>query len=114
MLDETKRDIADKDREFSSLVFSGEKMLRTLDSEEKVMLEKRLGEVSARWKDLQNKMLNLGNSLERSSLKAPAIHADLRDHQDWVHRKKRELASLSLGGDVTSLNKQMEEHSAFK
>lgn len=41
-------------------------------------------------------------------------HANLRDHTDWVLRKKRELSSLSLDGDVKGLRRQLEEHNGFK
>ena len=49
-----------------------------------------------------------------SKIHISVLHANLRDHMDWVLRKKRELASLSLDGDVKGLKRQFEEHSSFK
>jgi hypothetical protein len=68
-------------------------------------------------------MLNFGGSVDVTSLSSPAsvaahripaIHATIRDHQDWVLRKKRELDSLRLAGDVTGLQKQLDENSTFR
>lgn len=88
------------------------------------MLGQKLTEMSSRWKALQNKMLDINLALRppHSSLKngddsfahASIVHANLRDHMDWVLRKKRELASLSLDGDVKGLRRQFEEHAGFR
>ena len=100
-------------------------------SEEKTMLGQKLSEMSSRWKGLQNKMLDINLMLQKSNaamkneqdddddsssskIHISVLHANLRDHMDWVLRKKRELASLSLDGDVKGLKKQFEEHSSFK
>jgi hypothetical protein len=34
--------------------------------------------------------------------------------QDWVLRKKHELDSLRLAGDVTGLQKQLDENETFR
>ena len=100
-------------------------------NEEKTMLEQKLSEMSSRWKSLQNKMLDINLILQKQEqivknkedddddghvpqVHISVLHANLRDHMDWVLRKKRELASLSLDGDVKSLRKQHEEHASFK
>ena len=88
------------------------------------MLGQKLSEMKSRWKSLQNKMLDIDLNLQKASSTMiddlqetlPHIsiaHAQLRDHLDWVLRKKRELASLSLDGDVRGLHRQLEEHSGF-
>ena len=100
-------------------------------NEEKTMLEQRLSEMSSRWKSLQNKMLDINLMLQKTEefkeeshaddaeghtpqIHISVLHANLRDHMDWVLRKKRELASLSLDGDVKGLKRQFEEHASFK
>lgn len=45
---------------------------------------------------------------------APQIFAALRDHRDWIRRKNGQLAALRLAGSVDSLQKQAEEHKAFR
>eukprot|EP00094_Tigriopus_californicus_P012072 TCALIF_11665-PA protein Name:"Similar to DMD Dystrophin (Gallus gallus)" AED:0.11 eAED:0.12 QI:11/0.44/0.31/0.89/0.88/0.89/19/143/3398 len=45
--------------------------------------------------------------------RAPEIYAALRDHRDWIHRKRGELAALNLSGDVDELSRQSKEHSLF-
>lgn len=99
-------------------------------NDEKTMLEQRLSEMSSRWKSLQNKMLDINLMLQKTEefkeeshaddeghtpqIHISVLHANLRDHMDWVLRKKRELASLSLDGDVKGLKRQFEEHASFK
>jgi len=91
-----QREIHTKDREFNALSRFGEKILRSLSPDERVVLAQRLAEVSQRWKDLQNKMLNLGcsvGSASSSSLPAqyriPTVHAALRDHQVCKYLKTK-------------------------
>jgi hypothetical protein len=44
-----------KDREFNALSRFGDKLLRSLSQDEKVVLAQRLSEVNQRWKALQVK-----------------------------------------------------------
>ena len=46
--------------------------------------------------------------------RAPQIYASLRDHRDWVHRRNCQLAALTLGGDVGSVQRQADEHQKFR
>ena len=99
--------------------------------EERTMLGRKLSEMNSRTKALQNKMLDINNRLQSSNnepIEDPIengddlftfshvslAHANLRDHTDWVLRKKRELSSLSLDGDVKGLRRQFDEHSGFR
>ena len=124
-------EIHDKDRVFHALSNTGNTLMSKMANEEKTMLEQKLSEMSSRWKALQNKMLDINLILQKQEQAAKdkeaeeddgnvppvhisVLHANLRDHMDWVLRKKRELASLSLDGDVKSLKKQHEEHASFK
>lgn len=85
--------------------------------EERTMLGRKLSEMNGRTKSLQNKMLDINNRLRLNDQdldqvegegagdddkmatfsRVSLVHANLRDHTDWVLRKKRELSSLSLG-----------------
>ena len=126
-----QHEIHDKDRVFHALNNTGNSLTSKMASEEKTMLSQKLSEMSSRWKGLQNKMLDINLMLQKSNaemknehdddddsssskIHISVLHANLRDHMDWVLRKKRELASLSLDGDVKGLKKQFEEHSSFK
>ena len=118
--EDIKNDIHDKDRVFQALTSTGTALMEKMACEEKTMLGQKLSEMSSRWKSLQNKMLDINLNLQptnadqadlqsisanaaSSSESLPHIsiaHAQLRDHLDWVLRKKRELASLSLGKKI--------------
>ena len=108
--EDIKNDIHDKDRVFQALTSTGTALMEKMACEEKTMLGQKLSEMSSRWKSLQNKMLDINLNLQptctdqaemsAASESLPHIsiaHAQMRDHLDWVLRKKRELASLSLG-----------------
>ena len=97
--------------------------------EERTMLGQKLSEMNGRTKSLQNKMLDINNRLRSNDedldeaeneeknatfSHVSLAHASLRDHTDWVLRKKRELSSLSLDGDVKGLRRQFEEHTGFQ
>ena len=97
--------------------------------EERTMLGQKLSEMNGRTKCLQNKMLDINNRLRSNEWDVDEVenveetatfshvslaHASLRDHTDWVLRKKRELSSLSLDGDVKGLQRQFEEHTGFQ
>jgi chromosome segregation ATPase len=125
--DNIKHEIHDKDRVFNALAKTGNGLLGKMAQEEKMMLSQKLSEMNSRWKALQNKMLGINMAIQSSAQKAATTatddeqhvpisvqHASLRDHTDWVLRKKRELASLSLDGDVKGLRRQFEEHTSFR
>ena len=131
--EDIKNDILDKDRVFQALTSTGTALIEKMACEEKTMLGQKLSEMNMRWKGLQNKMLDIDLNLQKPESMAanhqngqsgsnefdalPHIsiaHAQLRDHMDWVLRKKRELASLSLDGDVRGLRRQFEEHAGFR
>ena len=110
---------------------TGNSLMSKMADDERTMLSRKLGEMSSRTKSLQNKMLDVNNRLRSSNevIDKPdeagddneenfshvsLAHANLRDHTDWVLRKKRELSSLSLDGDVKGLRRQFEEHTGFR
>ena len=122
-----QNEIHDKDRVFNALAKTGENLMGKMAEDERTMLGSKLSEMSSRWKALQNNMLDINLNLRPSGSGAmdtdadastfshvSLAHANLRDHMDWVLRKKRELSALSLDGDVKGLRRQLEEHSGFK
>jgi hypothetical protein len=47
----------------------------------------------------------------RSNLhRQPQIFANLRDHRDWIQRKRRQLGALALAGNAESVQRQLDEH----
>ena len=50
-----QKEMLAKDREFNALSRFGDKLLRSLSQDEKVVLAQRLSEVNQRWKALQVK-----------------------------------------------------------
>ncbi len=123
--EDIKNEIHDKDRVFNALNSTGNSLMNKMAEEERTMLSQKLAEMRSRWKSLQNKMLDINLNLrpKNNSDGTEALedlsnvsleHAKLRDHMDWVLRKKRELSSLSLDGDVKGLRRQMDEHEGFR
>ena len=79
-----------------------------------MVLAQKQKEMSSRWKCLQNKMLSLSSSLELGRYHSVMLHSALKDHGDWVRRKRGELRALQVAGDVAALQVQVEEHQGFK
>jgi hypothetical protein len=42
-------------------------------------------------------------------MRAPAIYASLRDHRDWVRRKRSQLAALTLAGESAGVQRQADD-----
>ncbi|XP_055596147.1 dystrophin, isoforms A/C/F/G/H isoform X5 [Uranotaenia lowii] len=97
---------------------TGRKLLGSLTSQEDaVMLQRRLDEMNQRWNHLKSKSIAIRNRLESNSEHWGALLLSLRELTEWVIRKDTELSSLGLGpmkGDAASLQKQMDDHRAFR
>ncbi|XP_058831030.1 dystrophin, isoforms A/C/F/G/H isoform X2 [Topomyia yanbarensis] len=97
---------------------TGRKLLGSLTSQEDaVMLQSRLDEMNQRWNHLKSKSIAIRNRLESNSEHWNALLLSLRELTEWVIRKDTELTSLSIGpmkGDSASLQKQMDDHRAFR
>nr|XP_029733073.1 dystrophin isoform X5 [Aedes albopictus] len=97
---------------------TGRKLLGSLTSQEDaVMLQRRLDEMNQRWNHLKSKSIAIRNRLESNSEHWNALLLSLRELTEWVIRKDTELTSLGLGpmkGDAASLQKQMDDHRAFR
>ncbi|XP_059471691.1 dystrophin, isoforms A/C/F/G/H isoform X3 [Neocloeon triangulifer] len=101
---------------FSSLNGAGRKLLGSLASQEDaVMLQRRLDEMNQRWNHLKAKSLAIRNRLESNAEHWGALLLSLRELIEWVIRKDTELSGLGpLCGDVPGLQKQQDEHRAFR
>ncbi|XP_065094733.1 dystrophin-like isoform X2 [Ochlerotatus camptorhynchus] len=97
---------------------TGRKLLGSLTSQEDaVMLQRRLDEMNQRWNHLKSKSIAIRNRLESNSEHWNALLLSLRELIEWVIRKDTELTSLGIGpmkGDAASLQKQMDDHRAFR
>ncbi|XP_055532577.1 dystrophin, isoforms A/C/F/G/H isoform X7 [Wyeomyia smithii] len=97
---------------------TGRKLLGSLTSQEDaVMLQRRLDEMNQRWNHLKSKSIAIRNRLESNSEHWNTLLLSLRELTEWVIRKDTELTSLGLGpmkGDAGSLQKQMDDHRAFR
>uniref|UniRef100_A0A0A1WU22 Protein detached n=1 Tax=Zeugodacus cucurbitae TaxID=28588 RepID=A0A0A1WU22_ZEUCU len=97
---------------------TGRKLLGSLTSQEDaVMLQRRLDEMNQRWNNLKSKSIAIRNRLESNSEHWNALLLSLRELTEWVIRKDTEQSSLSVGplmGDAASLQKQLDDHKAFR
>ncbi|XP_031638601.1 dystrophin, isoforms A/C/F/G/H isoform X5 [Contarinia nasturtii] len=97
---------------------TGRKLLGSLTSQEDaVMLQRRLDEMNHRWNHLKSKSIAIRNRLESNSEHWNALLLSLRELTEWVIRKDTELSQLRSGplrGDAASLQKQLDDHKAFR
>ena len=108
-LDEIKGEMAERDREFSSLMTSGETMIRGMtSSDDTIMLRLRTQEMNSRMKDLQNKILNLSDRVKTEDV--------VSNHRSWIRSKETELKSQrsKIAHDVTGIKRQLDEHIVFR
>ncbi|XP_075226861.1 dystrophin isoform X2 [Lycorma delicatula] len=101
---------------YASLNGSGRKLLSSLASQDDaVMLQRRLDEMNQRWHHLKAKSMAIRNRLESNAEHWNALLLSLRELIEWVIRKDTELTGLGpIGGDTTSLQKQQDDHRAFR
>ncbi|XP_054271022.1 dystrophin isoform X1 [Macrosteles quadrilineatus] len=101
---------------YAALNGSGRKLLSSLPSkDDAVMLQRRLDEMNQRWHHLKAKSMAIRNRLESNAEHWTALLLSLRELFEWVIRKDTELTGLGpIGGDVASLQKQLDDHRAFR
>ncbi|XP_046669291.1 dystrophin, isoforms A/C/F/G/H-like isoform X2 [Homalodisca vitripennis] len=101
---------------YAALNGSGRKLLSSLPSkDDAVMLQRRLDEMNQRWHHLKAKSMAIRNRLESNAEHWNALLLSLRELFEWVIRKDTELTGLGpIGGDVASLQKQLDDHRAFR
>ncbi|XP_076371718.1 dystrophin-like isoform X2 [Tachypleus tridentatus] len=91
-------------------------LLQSLESQDDaLLLRRKLEEMNQRWNVLRLKTASLRNRLESSAEQWNQLLLSLRELTEWVIKKETELAAQpALGGDVTSILKQQDEHRAFR
>ncbi|XP_058056258.1 dystrophin [Anopheles bellator] len=103
---------------YEGLDSTGRKLLRSLTSQEDaVMLQRKLDEMNQRWSHLNSRSAAIRNRLESNSEHWNALLLSSRELTEWVIRKNTELSSIGFGsinGDSNSLQKQLDEHKAFR
>uniref|UniRef100_A0A8W7JC80 Protein detached n=1 Tax=Anopheles albimanus TaxID=7167 RepID=A0A8W7JC80_ANOAL len=111
-------DIDSNRKVYEGLDSTGRKLLRSLTSQEDaVMLQRKLDEMNQRWTHLNSRSAAIRNRLESNSEHWNALLLSTRELTEWVIRKNTELTSIGFGsinGDSNSLQKQLDEHKAFR
>ncbi|XP_076317501.1 dystrophin-like isoform X3 [Tachypleus tridentatus] len=90
-------------------------LLQSFESQDDALLLRRKSEeMNQRWNALRLKTVSLRNRLEKNAEQWNQLLLSLRELTEWVIKKETELAAQpALGGDVTSILKQQDEHRAF-
>ncbi|XP_050086069.1 dystrophin [Anopheles aquasalis] len=117
-LQDFQSDIDSNRKVYEGLDSTGRKLLRSLTSQEDaVMLQRKLDEMNQRWTHLNSRSAAIRNRLESNSEHWNALLLSTRELTEWVIRKNTELTSIGFGsinGDSNSLQKQLDEHKAFR
>ncbi|XP_049531083.1 dystrophin isoform X2 [Anopheles darlingi] len=117
-LQDLQSDIDSNRKVYEGLDSTGRKLLRSLTSQEDaVMLQRKLDEMNQRWNHLNSRSAAIRNRLESNSEHWNALLLSTRELTEWVIRKNTELTSIGFGsinGDSNSLQKQLDEHKAFR
>lgn len=90
-------------------------LLQSLESQEDaLLLRRKLEEMNHRWNALRLKTVSLRNRLESNADQWNQLLLSLRELTEWVIKKEIELsAQPTIGGDVSTIIKQQDEHRAF-
>lgn len=110
-LEEVRAEVRERDREFCTLAAKGREQLEDLAGETDIVLGGKVGELGRRWTALQNGIMDLTDKLGRKSEQAKKEAAGLLA---WVESKTVELAGLRLGGNLSEIHRQVEEHNSFR
>ncbi|XP_076307918.1 dystrophin-like isoform X3 [Tachypleus tridentatus] len=91
-------------------------LLQSLESQDDaLLLRRKLEEMNQRWNALRLRTVSLRNRLESNAEQWNQLLLSLRELTEWVIKKETELAAQpALGGDVTSILRQQDEHRAFR
>ncbi|CAN8018129.1 unnamed protein product, partial [Ixodes persulcatus] len=84
-------------------------------NDEALHLRRKLDEMNSRWNNLRMRTVSLRNRLESNAEHWNQLLLSLRELTEWVIKRETELSAQSaIGGDVTTIVKQQEEHRAFR
>ena len=121
-LTDLKQMVAEKDGDFDILRLEEESNL----SQKYVQMHNRkVEEITLRWKNLQNKILGLSihnpkedpgfdETLEKENINPSTWSNMFSAHESWLRDMKKELTSLVIAGDSATILKQIDQQKILK